>query len=57
MKTEVTCPWCGSKRFKLVNDVGSYDVDIKCAQCSGHIGTFNGFGVGLEDKKNAKDND
>ena len=52
----MTCPYCGSKRFKLVNEVGSYDVNIKCAQCSSHIGIFNGFGVS-EEKKDAESND
>ena len=45
MKTEVFCPYCKTKRFKLVNEVGNYDVEIHCAQCGAEIGVFNGLSV------------
>lgn len=56
MTSEVFCPYCKTKRFKLVNEVGKYDVEIHCAQCGEKLGSFSSFSLS-EGKDNAESND
>ncbi len=58
MRSEIVCPACGMKRFKLVNTVTTPDVVVKCAQCGKRIGQFNAYGFTDEEAEdNAKSND
>ena len=56
MKSEVICPDCGMKRFKLVNTVAAPEVVVKCAQCGKRIGQFSAYGFTEEEAKSAKGN-
>lgn len=57
MKSEVICPDCGMKRFKLINTVSSSEVMVKCAQCGKRIGQFSAYGFIEEKNDNAESND